>query len=134
MSEVETDQARIKEIISSRPDQLPEGREKQKFDLQWVSSLVSECSEKAVTPFLIRRGEYNVMTDREKDCLAAFLVQNPSICMTVRQAVSLRSALLHQKAMDRHHILNRKANELARKYKKAGAPFFRFQGMSTALQ
>lgn len=116
MPPAETDPEKIKEIISARPNRLPLGHEQRSFAFRWVSCPITERDEQGMEARLIERGNYSPMTEQDKQSLSNY-IQRSSTRMSTRQAMSLRNALLHQKALKRHYILNMNLKIFARKYK-----------------
>jgi hypothetical protein len=113
MPPAETDPEKIKEIISARPNLLPRGHVRRSFAFRWVSCPITERDERDMEARLLERGNYSPMTEQEKQSLSNYIQS-----MSTRQAMSLRSALLQQKALKRHYILKMKSKILAKKYKR----------------
>eukprot|EP00526_Cylindrotheca_closterium_P016596 CAMPEP_0113637598 /NCGR_PEP_ID=MMETSP0017_2-20120614/19686_1 /TAXON_ID=2856 /ORGANISM="Cylindrotheca closterium" /LENGTH=323 /DNA_ID=CAMNT_0000548645 /DNA_START=96 /DNA_END=1067 /DNA_ORIENTATION=- /assembly_acc=CAM_ASM_000147 len=112
-----TDKETIKSMISDRQKQLPDGQQQKVLAFEWISHPVSKYAEDDMARQVVKRGHYGSLTEGETSVLSTY-IQTSSSEMTLEQAKSLRSALLQEKAMNRHFILNSKANEIAKRYKR----------------
>ncbi|CAJ1962733.1 unnamed protein product [Cylindrotheca closterium] len=112
-----TDKEAIKAMVSGRRNQLPDGQQQKTFTFDWTSHPVSKYVEDDIARQVVKRGHYGRMTEGETKVLSKY-IQTSSSEMTLEQARSLRSALLQEKAMSRHHILNSKAKEITVRYKR----------------
>jgi hypothetical protein len=117
MPPAETDPEKIKEIISARPNLLPFGHVRRSFTFRWVSCPIAERDERDMGARLVEKGNYSPMTEQEIQSLSKY-IQRSSTRMSTRQAMSLRNALLQQKAVKRHYILVKDSKILARKYNR----------------
>ena len=115
--QVITDKETIKSMISDRRNQLPDGQQQKTFVFDWTSYPVSKYAEDNMARQVVKRGHYGRMTEIESNVLSKY-IKTSSSEMTLKQARSLRSALLQEKAMNRHHILNSKAKEIVMRYKR----------------
>lgn len=92
------------------------GTEARSFVLQWSSSSISLKDEIDMKYKLLIKGHFGSLTQDETHDLAHF-IQTSSSAMTLNQAISLRSNLLQQKAVQCHHTLVQNTTQLVSMYK-----------------
>ena len=119
----ESDPLVIKRKLTERLHILPKNHERQSFQFEWATAPISQEDESSMASYVIVKGRYGRMTKQERDDLAKYIEHSPT-SMVVAQAISLRSALLQQKAMFRHNHLQRNAHALFKQY-KAGESILR---------
>mmetsp|Transcript_15968 Transcript_15968/g.39133 ORF Transcript_15968/g.39133 Transcript_15968/m.39133 type:complete len:348 (+) Transcript_15968:77-1120(+) len=110
--------AKMKEQVSNRRDQLPEGQNRKSFSFQWKSVPVPKTMETEMTRQVVKRGKYNAISDSGKEAISQYIATSKS-AMTLSQAISLRAAVLQEKTMNRHHaVLGRHAKEITDRYQR----------------
>ncbi|KAL3939593.1 MAG: hypothetical protein SGBAC_005706 [Bacillariaceae sp.] len=110
--------AEMKEQVSNRRDQLPEGQTRKSFSFEWECVPVPNAMEAEMLRRVVKRGKYNAISDPEKEAISEYIVTSKS-AMTLSQAISLRSAVLQDKTMNRHHaVLGRHAKEITNRYQR----------------
>ena len=82
-------------------------------DLDWERHPVPAKVEREVSGSVVRRGEFGWLSDVRVDEIADVVRDT---AMTLEQALSLRVALLQQKAVRTHALIQRRADELRRRY------------------
>ncbi len=102
-------ESKLKRRINSIPCS-----EKNTFQLEWPSKPISKKDEERVSKRLVTKGYYGPLDAQHISDIETRL---KSTEMSLPQAVSLRSALLTQKAASRHPILKRNENRLCKQYK-----------------
>lgn len=108
--------AKMKAWISNRRNQVAQGEERKSLSFQWKSIPVPRNVDASIGPRLVQRGEYNALSDAQKEVIAQYIVSS-NVPMTLLQAISLRAALLQEKTMRRHHIVvGAQAKEIVRRY------------------
>ena len=85
----------------------------QKIKLKWKLSPVPRNVEREVHDIVCRPGEFGFLDDERVDEIADLLGKRP---ITLEQALSLRAALNQEKAVFSHGRLQRRAQEMLRKY------------------
>ena len=111
----ESDPLVIKRKLIERLNIFPKNRERKSFQFDWDPAPISQEDENSMNKYIIVKGRYGRMTKQEKENLAKY-IENSSTRMAVAQAISLRSALLQQKAMFRHSHLQKNAKALFNQY------------------
>jgi len=105
--------ALLRERINIMPDQQ---QQPQSIHLDWnslPSSSISDADEKNVSRQVLQRGDYGPVDEKIK---ARILTILKSSSMTLSQVISLRAALLQQKAMFHHNRLVSKGLALYQDY------------------
>ena len=87
--------------------------EPQKIKLKWKLTPVPKQVEREVHDIVCRPGEFGFLDDDRVDEIADLLGKRP---ISLEQALSLRAALNQEKAVFSHGRLQRRAQEMLRKY------------------
>lgn len=98
-------------LTNSKPKKMA----KQTFRFQWSTCPVSLEEEKRLASVLIRKGEFGPLDADRSGYIRQLTSDN-----AFDQALSLRAALLQQKAMYGHLALQSHAKQITRLYKKEG--------------
>ena len=85
----------------------------QNIKLKWKLSPVPKHVEREVHDIVCRPGEFGFLDDERVDEIAELLGKRP---ISLEQALSLRAALNQEKAVFSHGRLQRRAQEMLRKY------------------
>jgi len=111
-----TDKEEIKAILKERLNVMPLGQTQKSFSLRWNSSSISQTDEKNAATKVLEKGDYGPIDETLKTHILK-IIESSSSSMTLSQVISLRAALLQQKAMFHHGKLLRKSEKLYKEYK-----------------
>ena len=100
------------EIPVGFPD---EERKPNTFTFEWRCTPVSLSDEEKMAQFVVRKGEFGWLDDDRVDEIAAF---SQPLSISADQALSLRSALLQQKTVYGHRIMQSRGRQMHRDYKQ----------------
>ena len=85
------------------------------FSFQWVCNPVPLSDEEKMAEFVVRRGEFGWLDDDRVDEIAAFAEK---LSISKDQGLSLRSALLQQKTVYGHRVMQNRGRQIHRDYRQ----------------
>ena len=108
----------IKRRLMKRVDSYPNNRNRKSFQIECVCMPISQQDEQNMMGRVIKEGYYGPFREASKAALAlASYIQSNKTKMTMKQALSLRSAILQNKATKRNYIIQNNAKKLFNQYK-----------------
>jgi len=109
----------IKRRLMERADSFPNGKTRRSFRIQCVCMPITQQDEHDMMDKVIKVGYYGPFREASKEALAlASYIESNDTNMTMKQALSLRSAILQNKAMKRNYIILSNAKKLFYQYKR----------------
>lgn len=101
--------------LKDRPMGLPDALDPppKQISLEWPVQPVPGAVERRLHDIVVRRGEFGWLPDSRVDEIAEVV---RSMDISLEQALSLRSALLQQKTVRNHSRIQRRADQLLRRY------------------